>query len=428
MIDVKLLLNDFENVSNNISLRNIDKVNLIKLKELTSDYKISKQKIENMQCNQNNISKQYAIALKNRNETELKTLKNILDETKNEIKILSEKLTEKEKHLNELLHFIPNMVDVDVPTGKDETDNVEIAKILIPKKFNFNPKEHWELANLNNWIDLRAGAKIAKSRFSVLRKKGAILNKALINYMLDFNRKNGFELCSVPIIVNEDSLFGTGQLPKFRDDMFKIERKKHTNNENINEENDLYLISTSEISLTNLYKDEIIDIKELPIKLCAATPCFRKEAGSAGKDTRGIIRQHQFDKVEIVAITKQEDSEEMQKFMVKIVSDLLYSLKLPHRLVQLCSGDMGFSASNTIDIEVWMPGQNCYREISSISNCKDFQARRAKIRYKSEKKNKLAHTLNGSSLAIGRTIAAIMENFQEENGQIIIPEVLEKYM
>jgi seryl-tRNA synthetase len=311
---------------------------------------------------------------------------------------------------------IPNIPDDIVPVGKDEEDNVEIKKVLDIPTFEYKPKEHWELGVDLEWIDFERGVKLAKSRFSVLKNNAATISRALINYMIDFNKNRGFKEVALPYIVNRDTLIGTGQLPKFEDDLFKIEGE------------DLFLIPTAEVPLTNLFRDEILKADELPIKLTAFTPCFRKEAGSAGRDTRGIIRQHQFDKVELVAITKPEDSDKMFDEMVECASDLLASLKLPHRLVMLCGGDLGFSAAKTVDIEVWLPGQNRYREISSISNTRDFQARRAKIRYKEGKKNKLAHTLNGSSLAVGRTLIAIMENYQKKDGTIEIPEVLKKYM
>ncbi len=253
---------------------------------------------------------------------------------------------------------------------------------------------------------------------------GAKLNRALINFMLDYNERAGFEFVVTPVIVNAQTLFGTGQLPKFENDMFKID----SNIDDEDSQNDLYLISTSEITLTNLYADSIIPAEHLPIMLTTNTPCFRKEAGSAGRDTRGMIRQHQFDKVEIVAITHPSQSDSMHKKMVQVASGILSELELPHRLVQLCGGDLGFSASNTVDIEVWLPGQGVYREISSVSNTRDFQARRAKIRYKENGKNALVHTLNGSSLAVGRTLIAIMENYQQADGSIAIPKVLENYL
>ena len=311
---------------------------------------------------------------------------------------------------------IPNIPDDDVIVGADEDENLELKKVLTPPQFDFEPKEHFELGEKLGWLDFVRGVKIAQSRFCVLKSEAALLNRALINYMIDFNRTRGFELVNVPFLVNQAAMFGTGQLPKFREDMYKID------------DEDLYLISTSEIALTNLFSDEILNAENLPIKMTAYSACFRKEAGSAGRDTRGIIRQHQFEKVELVSITSPEQSESVFNEMCECASDLLSSLGLAHRLMMLCTGDLGFSAAKTIDLEVWLPGQNKYREISSVSNCRDFQARRAKIRYKNEQgKNELVHTLNGSSLAVGRTLVAIMENYQDKDGKVIIPDVLRKY-
>ena len=421
MIDSRLLLNNFDMVAKNLSARSISKQSLESLKELVDSIKILKNATESKQAAQNKLSKQYASLMKDSKEAD--ECKAELLSLKEQIKQDSLVLQESEERLKNIILGIPNLLDENTPIGADESENVEIKRVLEPKVFSFKPKEHWELAEANGWIDFESGVKLAKSRFSVLRGFGARLNHALISYMLDFNHKNGFEICSVPVIVNEAALLGTGQLPKFADDMFRLDCSDMDNGGH-----NLYLISTSEISLTNLYQDHIIAESNLPILLTAYTPCFRKEAGSAGRDTRGIIRQHQFDKVELVAITKEEDSAKVQQKMIDNASELLQSLGLPHRLVQLCSGDIGFSSANTVDLEVWLPGQNCYREISSVSNCKDFQARRAKIRYKQDGKNKLAHTLNGSSLAVGRTLVAIMENFQKEDGSIEIPKVLERYL
>jgi seryl-tRNA synthetase len=329
---------------------------------------------------------------------------------------LQDRAREDEEALNAILLGIPNLPDENVPDGNDEEENIEIKKVLTPPNFSFEPKEHWELSEQNGWINFETGVKVAKSRFSVLEDDGAKLERALINYMLDFNAKRGFKEVSLPIIVNEETMQGTGQLPKFADDLFKIEGEN------------LYLIPTAEVPLTNLFRDEILQPSELPIKLTSHTPCFRKEAGSGGRDIRGLIRQHQFHKVELVAITTPEESDQVFDEMVSCASDLLTSLQLPHRLITLCTGDLGFSAAKTVDLEVWLPGQNTYREISSVSNTRDFQARRAKIRYKDGKKNLLVHTLNGSSLAVGRTLLAIMENNQNEDGSITIPKVLEPYM
>ncbi|PZT48714.1 serine--tRNA ligase [Helicobacter valdiviensis] len=424
MIDLKLLVNDFESINEGLSKRNIQKTLLEELKEIALNFKQKKIALEEIQAQRNSKAKLFAQY--KQEGKDINALKEECDTLKNKVSLYEEEVKTWEEKLEKLLKTLPNIPDSNTPFGKDEEENVEIKKILTPKEFSFKPKEHWELAEKNGWIDFERGVKLAKSRFSVFCGMGAKLERALINYMLDFNAKHGFSEVATPVIVNSQTLFGTGQLPKFENDLFKI---SNFVDEESGKGHELYLIPTAEVTLTNLYADEILQEEELPLMMCAYTPCFRKEAGSAGRDTRGIIRQHQFDKVELVAITTQEDSQMMQERMIACASSLLSSLNLPHRLVQLCSGDLGFSASNTVDIEVWLPGQNCYREISSISNTRDFQARRAKIRYKnSQKKNILAHTLNGSSLAVGRTLVAIMENYQKEDGSIEIPFVLEPYL
>lgn len=422
MIDIKALVNDYAQVSKQLSIKKVSEEILDELKNLALKYKSCKQELEQLQAFQNKTSKLFGTY--KREQKDVSELKAKLDENKIAIAQAESTLNVLESQLQKFLYTIPNLPDSATPAGEDENDNVVLKKVLTPKLFDFTPKEHWELGVANGWIDFEAGVKLAKSRFSVLRGVGAKLNRALINFMLDYNEKAGFESIITPVIVNARALFGTGQLPKFENDMFKVD--SHFEDEE--SENDLYLISTSEITLTNLYQDSIIPYEQLPIMLTAHTPCFRKEAGSAGRDTRGMIRQHQFDKVELVAITHPNESEKMQEKMVQTASGILEALELPHRLVQLCGGDLGFSASNTIDIEVWLPGQNCYREISSISNTRDFQARRAKIRYKENGKNALVHTLNGSSLAVGRTLIAIMENYQQADGSIALPAVLEKYL
>lgn len=427
MIDLKLLINDFDSTVNKLKKRNIDETLLANLKEISLNFKQRKSALEELQAQQNAKSKLFAKYMQEKQDiTELKKECEIL---KNKIDSQNEELKKWEDKLQELSYTIPNIPDEKTPNGKDENDNIEIKKILTPKQFSFTPKEHWELAEKNGWIDFERGVKLAKSRFSVFMKMGAKIERALINYMLDFNTKRGFSEIGTPVIANSQTLFGTGQLPKFEEDLFKISEFEDEEAKDNAKGHELYLIPTAEVTLTNLYRDEIINENDLPLMMTAYTPCFRKEAGSAGRDTRGIIRQHQFDKVELVAITTPQDSDTMQERMIACASDLLTSLELPHRLVQLCGGDLGFGASNTIDIEVWLPGQNCYREISSISNTRDFQARRAKIRYKdSKKKNLLVNTLNGSSLAVGRTLVAIMENHQNEDGSITIPSVLQEYL
>ncbi len=415
MIDKKLLLQDFEMVALSLKKRNSAMDDeLERLREVITYYKKRLIELESLQAFQNKVSKEFGIKMAQKVDTS--DLKKELENNKIKLNELSKSVDELEQQIDLKLSIIPNLVDEKTPLGTSEEDNIEIKKILTPRNFTFKPKEHFELAQQNGWIDFESGVKLAKSRFSVIRGFGAKIYRALISLMLDFNEKNGFEIIYTPALVNEKMLFGTGQLPKFKEDVFKIE------NEN------LYLIPTAEVTLTNLYNDTIVSVEELPIKMTAHTPCFRSEAGSAGKDTRGIIRQHQFDKVELVAITHPKESDVMQEHMLESASEILKALELPHRFVQLCSGDLGFSASNTIDIEVWLPGQNCYREISSVSNTRDFQARRAKIRFKENQKNQLAHTLNGSSLAVGRTMVALMENHQQADGSIYIPKALEKYL
>ncbi|GAA9542771.1 serine--tRNA ligase [Helicobacter pylori] len=415
MIDRKLLLQDFDKVALSLKKRNhaMDD-GLERLREVITHYKKRIIELEGLQAFQNKVSKEFGIKMAQKVDTS--DLKKELENNKIKLNELYKSVGELEQQIDLKLSIIPNLVDEKTPLGASEEDNIEIKKILTPRNFTFKPKEHFELAQQNGWIDFESGVKLAKSRFSVIRGFGAKIYRALISLMLDFNEKNGFEIIYTPALVNEKMLFGTGQLPKFKEDVFKIE------NEN------LYLIPTAEVTLTNLYNDTIISVENLPIKMTAHTPCFRSEAGSAGKDTRGMIRQHQFDKVELVAITHPKESDVMQEHMLESASEILKALELPHRFVQLCSADLGFSASNTIDIEVWLPGQNCYREISSVSNTRDFQARRAKIRFKENQKNQLAHTLNGSSLAVGRTMVALMENHQQADGSIHIPKALEKYL
>lgn len=412
MIDIKLLQKDFDYVVKALQKKGVDNALLNNLKDLALKTKQKRQEMEDVTAEQNLLSKEFGRYKKeNLDISELQEKINALKTKKQE---LEDEVRTLEDDLNSIILSVPNMPDENVPFGVDENENVILEVIGEKPTFNFTPKEHWDLSC--DWLDFERGVKLAKSRFTAIKGDGARLERALINYMLDFNRQRGFNEWYVPFMANSNTLQGTGQLPKFADDLFKIEGE------------DLYLIPTAEVSLTNLYNDEIIDKSELPLLLTSYTPCFRKEAGSAGRDTRGLIRQHQFDKVEMVAITSQEQSNEIFEKMVNCASDLLSSLGLCHQKVQLCSGDLGFSAAVTIDLEVWLPGQNKFREISSISNTRDFQARRAKIRYKEDKKNILAHTLNGSSLAVGRTLLAIMENYQQADGSVKIPEVLKKYL
>ena len=411
MLDLKLLEKDFDSVAAKLKAKKVDENLLKNLQICFVNLKKERAKLEEAQAFQNKFSKELASA------SDKESLKAKLNENKAKINELNSRVNEIQNELLELAHSVPNIPDECVPVGDDENDNVELKKVGELPKFDFTAKEHFELGEKLGWLDFVRGVKIAGSRFCVLKNEGARLSRALVNYMIDFNASRGFELVNVPFIVNSTTMFGTGQLPKFKDDAYKIDGE------------DSYLISTSEIPVTNLYADEILASENLPIKMTCYSACFRKEAGSAGRDTRGIIRQHQFEKVELVSITKPEQSESVFDEMLACASDLLTSLGLAHRQMLLCTGDLGFSAAKTIDLEVWLAGQNKFREISSVSNCRDFQARRAKIRFKNERgKNELVHTLNGSSLAVGRTLVAIMENYQEKDGSIRVPDALRKYL
>lgn len=414
MINLKLIETNFDEFNKKLIAKKVSKEALKELLDVYNDLKEKKLELENLQALQNTKSKE--VGIKARNGEDITELKSELEENKQNIQKLQEIVNFIQENLDQKASHIPNIIDDDVPFGEDENENVELKKVLEVPNFTFTPKPHYELGEKLGWLDFERGVKLSGSRFTAIKGYGARLNRALINYMIDFNQSRGFELVNVPFVVKPEILYGTGQLPKFEEDLYKIN------------EDELYLIPTSEVPVTNLYADEIINSENLPIKMTCYSHCFRREAGSAGRDTRGMIRQHQFEKVELVSITKADESDKVFEEMVSCASDLLASLGLPHRHMLLCSGDLGFSAAKTIDLEVWLPSQNCYREISSISNCRDFQARRAKIRYKDGKKNVLAHTLNGSSLAVGRTLIAIMENYQQNDGSIKIPEVLEKYI
>ncbi|MBE9856753.1 serine--tRNA ligase [Campylobacter concisus] len=414
MINLKLLETNYDEFVKKLEGKNVKASLLDELLHTFNELKQKRKALENFQAIQNAKSKE--LGVKARAGEDVSELKSELNLNKAALADADEIVKQYEEKLEQISFSVPNITDDDVPFGKDEDDNVCIKTVLEPTKFDFQPKEHWELGESLGWLDFERGAKLSGSRFTVLRGMGARLSRALVNYMIDFNSARGFELVNVPYLVSSNTLFGTGQLPKFEEDLYKVR------------DEDLYLIPTSEVPVTNLYNDTIIEASELPIKMTCYSACFRQEAGSAGRDTRGMIRQHQFEKVELVSITKPDQSEGVLAEMISCASDLLTSLGLPHRHMLLCSGDLGFSAAKTVDLEVWLPGQGKYREISSISNTRDFQARRAKIRFKDGKKNMLVNTLNGSSLAVGRTLIAIMENYQKADGTIEIPEVLKRYM
>ena len=371
---------------------------------------------ETQQSQLNDISKEIGLAKKDGKDTSSLQEKasNLTQEIKEQTKILDELL----RDIEDFTLSIPNLIDIDVPDGKDEKDNLEIRKHSSPKDFTFTVKDHIEIADKE--IDMEAGVKITGSRFKVFKNEIAQLQRALISFMVDTHvSENGYEEVYVPYIVNKDSLLGTGQLPKFEEDLFKLDSK-----------NEFYLTSTAEVPVTNLLREEIFDSVSLPIKYVCHTPCFRSEAGSYGKDTRGIMRLHQFEKVELVQAVEASDSEEALEELTGHAESILKKLDLPYRVVSLCSGDIGFSAAKTYDLEVWVPSQNAYREISSCSNFRDFQARRLKARWKrsGDKNTELLHTLNGSGLALSRTVLAILENFQESDGSVSVPDALRGYL
>jgi seryl-tRNA synthetase len=330
---------------------------------------------------------------------------------------LDQQVTNLDDDFRDLLSRIPNITDASVPLGRSSDDNVEVKRWGTPREFDFKPKAHWDLGPELGILDLERAAKVAGARFAVYWGMGARLERALINFMLDVHtNEHGYQEVLPPFLINSASLFGTGQLPKFAEDLFRCEG------------HDLWLAPTAEVPITNLYRSETLNSEHLPISLCAYTPCFRSEAGSYGRDVRGIIRQHQFQKVELVKFTRREQSYEEHEKLTRDAEDILERLELPYRRVLLCSGDTGFSAAKTYDLEVWLPGQNDYKEISSCSNFEAFQARRAQIRTKSGKsKSEFVHTLNGSGLAAGRTWVAILENFQQADGSVIIPKALQPY-
>ncbi|VAX32615.1 Seryl-tRNA synthetase [hydrothermal vent metagenome] len=334
------------------------------------------------------------------------------------IKVLDEELKGVDIKVRDFLLNLPNIPHESVPVGRDESDNREIRQWGKPEEFDFEPLNHWDIAEPLDIVDFDRASKIAGARFALMKGHGARLERALMNFMLDLNTSKGYKEVFPPILVNRESMTATGQLPKFAPDLFRIA------------DPELYLIPTAEVPVTNIHRDEILNEKELPIYYTAYTPCFRREAGSYGKDTRGLIRQHQFNKVELVKFVKPEDSYEELERLTGDAEDILQRLGLPYRVVVLCTGDIGFSAAKTYDIEVWLPGQGRYREISSCSNFEDFQARRANIRFRREGKKGagFVHTLNGSGLAIGRTVVAILENYQQKDGTVVIPEALRPYM
>ena len=416
MLDIKRIKEDFEGVKKALEKRG-KKYDLESFLTLDEKRRTLLQQVEELKNKQNTTSKQVPILKKEGKDTT--ELMAEMKELSEKIKSLDNNVREVDEEIKTLLYSIPNTPNEKVPEGVDDTQNEEIRKWGEPRNFSFEPKPHWDLGEHHDILDFGRAGKITGARFTVYKGLGARLERALINFMLDTHiEKHGYIEIIPPQMVNKDSMYGTGQLPKFEEDMFKISN------------NGYYLVPTAEVPVTNLYRDEILDGSNLTINHCAFTACFRAEAGSAGRDTRGLIRQHQFNKVELVKFTRPEKSYEELEKLTNDAENILKLLNLPYRVVRLCGGDLGFSSAMTYDIEVWLPSYNRYVEISSCSNFEDFQARRANIKFKDNIKDKatLVHTLNGSGLAIGRTMSAILENFQQEDGSIIIPDVLVPYM
>lgn len=416
MLDLKFVRENLDKVAEAMKNRHTE-VDLDAFRKLDQERRDLLQEVEADKSMRNSVSAEISKMKKNGEDASEKILS--MRTLGDKIAETDKKLKEVEQGLRDIMLTIPNMPDASVPVGKDDTENPEVRKWGEPTHFDFEPKAHWDLGEDLGILDSNRAAKVSGGRFYYYLGLGARLERAVYNFMLDqHTQKDGYTEVIPPYIVNRETMTGTGQLPKFHEDMYRLEWME------------MYLIPTAEVPLTNYYRDEIIDGAKLPIYLTAFTPCFRAEAGSAGRDTRGLIRQHQFHKVEMVKFTKPEDSFDELEKLTHDAEGILQALGLPYHVVCLCTGDLGFSATKCYDIEVWFPAQNKYREISSCSNCVDFQARRANIRFRRDSKSKpeFVHTLNGSGLAVGRTVAAILENYQQADGSIVVPEVLRPYM
>jgi seryl-tRNA synthetase len=418
MLDLNFVAGNLELVSAGLRDRGLT-LDLSEVATLNDERKLLQTEISQMRHDHQKESQQIGALLKDKKKDQADALRGRLREASGAIKAKEDRQREVEERLRQILLTIPNLPHESVPRGRDESANVEVRRHGEPREFSFQPRQHWEIGVELGILDFDRAAKLSGARFVVYLGLGAKLERALINFMLDLQTgPHGYREVQPPVLVNAATLEGTGQLPKFEEDLFKVR------------ERDLYLIPTAEVPLTNLHRDEVIDGDQLPLYYTAYTPCFRSEAGSYGKDVRGLIRQHQFNKVELVKFTTPESSYEELEKMTSDAEEVLKQLELPYRVVILSTGDMGFSSAKTYDIEVWLPGQNAFREISSCSNCTDFQARRAKIKFRPDPKSKVrfAHTLNGSGLAVGRTLVAILENFQNEDGSVSIPKVLQPYL
>lgn len=416
MLDIKRIRNDFDAVAEKLATRGVAAETLAELKDLDAKRRQLLITSEELKAERNLASDKIAQAKRNKEDASEQIA--AMQKVSADIKAVDAELAEIDDKLTAIITILPNTPHDSVPVGADEDDNVEVRRWGTPRDFDFEPKAHWDLGEDLGILDWERGAKVTGARFLFYKNLGARLERALYNFMLDEHAKEGYQEVIPPYMVNHESMFGTGQYPKFKEDTFELAESPYV------------LIPTAEVPLTNYYRNEIIDGKELPINFTAMSPSFRSEAGSAGRDTRGLIRLHQFHKVEMVKFAKPEESYDELEKMTANAENILQKLNLPYRVLALCTGDMGFSAAKTYDLEVWIPAQKTYREISSCSNTEDFQARRAQIRYRDEAdgKVKLLHTLNGSGLAVGRTVAAILENYQNEDGSVTIPEVLRPYM
>lgn len=416
MLDLKFIRQNTELVKEKLMTRGVDSAKIDEFIRLDQERRDNLVKVETLKKHRNDVSQDIAKLKREKQNADDKIQE--MKQVGEDIKVLDERINVIDEQLEYIAHTLPNLPADGVPVGADEDENIELRKWETPKQFNFEPKPHWEVAENLDILDFERGAKVSGSRFLFYKGAGARLERAVYNLMLDTHiYEHGYTEMIPPYIVNDKSMFGTGQFPKFKEDVFQLENSNYT------------LIPTAEVPLTNYYRDEILDNDTLPVYFTALSPAFRSEAGSAGRDTRGLIRLHQFNKVEMVKFSKPETSYEELEKMTNNAEAILQKLNLPYRVIVLCTGDMGFSAAKTYDIEVWIPAQETYREISSCSNCEDFQARRAKIRYRDEEeKVQYVHTLNGSGLAVGRTVAAILENYQNEDGSVTIPEALVPYM
>jgi len=419
MLDIKQIVENPEIFKKRLSLRKTELAGQIDevLAKYTS-YKTVLARVEELRAKRNELSKSIGKIKKEQGDEAAKTAIAEVGKIKEEMAEKEAALEPLKKEVTDLLLSIPNMPNEKIPVGTSDADNPEYIPCSLPlPKFDFQPLDHQSVGEKLGILDFEAAAALSGSRFALFKGQGARLERAIISFMLDMHAKKGYTEILPPVIVNEDILIGTGQLPKFREDMYELTGEPKQ-----------FLISTAEIPLTNLNRIRVVPEEELPIKLTAYSPCFRKESGTYGKDTRGLIRNHQFDKVELVMLSKPENSYDMLEQMVSDAQDVLKALEIPYHVVELCSGDIGFSSAKTYDIEVWMPSENKFREISSCSNCLDFQARRMGLRYKNSRgKQEYVHTLNGSGLAVGRTFAAILENFQQADGSVIIPKALRPY-